>query len=545
MQPDLPGVDDSPFVGLSFEPLLVKLGVPASFAALPLTAGIYSAYLDVWERDLIALDDPRIREIALGGPDTATRTKVVWQVKLLHSRATREPHRPVPPIQAHFASTGRLAADQPNPGNNDPCAVPAQAGYRSLQNQLYRAEIHAGGSAATATFKWSRDNASVTAGWTGQDAANANNLFVATLGKDTELGFIGGQWVELTDDTRPWGIPGTLVQLTNAQVTGQGPTLTIDPTTASPSVPVSFADFPLNPRVRRWDQAATPTTTLVDGAMAVQENSWLALEDGVQVFFSTGGTYQTGDYWLIPAHTATAISTPTVEWPTDASGTPPNLPPVGIRHHYCALALLQLNTNGSWTFLQDCRSLFPPLTGISSQGAGSCCTVAVGPQDITANKTLQSVLDSVANSKATICLLPGVYSLPAPLVLTSQHSGFTIEGCHGGVTLQAATGSEVRFLDGLMVVASASQVTLKGLTFQMPLVPFLTAGGKLGALEPSLFASIGGLKLTTLQNLLVSVGLRPMECTDLTVEDCNFLYSTAGAAGSAIVFTAADAALGQ
>ena len=46
------------------------------------TDRIYLVYLDVWERHLTSLDDEDIRESALGGPDTATRTKIVWQAKL-------------------------------------------------------------------------------------------------------------------------------------------------------------------------------------------------------------------------------------------------------------------------------------------------------------------------------------------------------------------------------------------------------------------------------------------------------------------------------
>jgi hypothetical protein len=38
-------------------------------------------YLDLWERHITALEDDSIREVALGGPDTATRAKIVWQVK--------------------------------------------------------------------------------------------------------------------------------------------------------------------------------------------------------------------------------------------------------------------------------------------------------------------------------------------------------------------------------------------------------------------------------------------------------------------------------
>jgi hypothetical protein len=40
-------------------------------------------YLDVWQRHITAIEDPNILEVALGGPDTTTRVKTVWQVKVL------------------------------------------------------------------------------------------------------------------------------------------------------------------------------------------------------------------------------------------------------------------------------------------------------------------------------------------------------------------------------------------------------------------------------------------------------------------------------
>src|SRR5947208_21085 len=49
----------------------------------PLTEGNYLLYLDVWQRLLTALEDAEIREPALGGPDTATRVKTIWQVRAL------------------------------------------------------------------------------------------------------------------------------------------------------------------------------------------------------------------------------------------------------------------------------------------------------------------------------------------------------------------------------------------------------------------------------------------------------------------------------
>ena len=41
--------------------------------ALQLNDGNYLAYLKVWKREVNALQDPHIREVALGGPDTCTR----------------------------------------------------------------------------------------------------------------------------------------------------------------------------------------------------------------------------------------------------------------------------------------------------------------------------------------------------------------------------------------------------------------------------------------------------------------------------------------
>jgi hypothetical protein len=49
------------------------------------------AYLDVWERHITPLDDALLREVALGGPDTATRVKTVWQVRVLPLAVTNDP----------------------------------------------------------------------------------------------------------------------------------------------------------------------------------------------------------------------------------------------------------------------------------------------------------------------------------------------------------------------------------------------------------------------------------------------------------------------
>lgn len=65
--------------------------------------GVYIAYVDVWERHITYVEDPDIRETALGGPDTTTRTQTVCQVISYDykSRIHSLPH-PLPNHSADF-----------------------------------------------------------------------------------------------------------------------------------------------------------------------------------------------------------------------------------------------------------------------------------------------------------------------------------------------------------------------------------------------------------------------------------------------------------
>jgi hypothetical protein len=320
---------------------------------LPTTAGIYIAYLEVWLRHIISLDDESIREVALGGPDTCTRAKTIWQVKLFNAGALGATVDCTTDVPLFAPSTGTLSARaEPDPTSDDICTIPAKAGFRRLENQLYRVEIHDGGNVGVAgvnaTFKWSRDNGSVVTSWTAQAG---NDLTVTSVGRDNVLGFAAGQWVELIDDVHELNFqPGTLVQLTNVQ----GLTLTINPATATGSV--NFSDFSENPKIRRWDSA---------GLVSLTTTGWLDLEDGVQVKFANG-TYETGDYWLIPARTNTGD----VEWPLDPVTNKPLFePPKGIRRHFCKLAVVQFDGTATWSVISVCMPTFPPLTGITTTGA--------------------------------------------------------------------------------------------------------------------------------------------------------------------------------
>jgi hypothetical protein len=347
-------------------------------------------YLDVWESLVTSIDDDRIREKALGGPDTSMRSKIMWQVRALpvdpvnksygYSYANAYPipygsryGYPYPPDyskdqlpcdeplhQLVDVSRVRLAA-RVDPGQKieDACITPPDSKYRGVENHLYRVEIHRGGNASAATFKWSRDNGSVVTAWVG---TSGNDLEVANA-----RGFAAGNWVELSDDIREQQAeePGLLVRLANVE----GGVLSIDPGTA-PAGGLPQPKTLVNPKVRRWDQIEIGDIELVDGAVPVTETlatedaekaTWIDLEDGIQIAFTqakfaAGGTYRTGDYWLIPARVATG----NIEWPdAEEEGKLPLLEPHGVVHHYAPLGYALFKNNQ--LKLQECYCEFEPL----------------------------------------------------------------------------------------------------------------------------------------------------------------------------------------
>ncbi len=340
---------------------------------LDLPEGRHLAYLDVWERPITALDDLSISEPALG-VDTATRSRTIWQLRLLDLAGVPEPvdcdSGLVAAAAAWTAPTGRLAARAvPPAGSEDLCRPTPAGGYIGLENQLYRIQVHDLDGSRPVVL-WSRENASVTTRWV--STITSEVLEVADIGRDAVLGFKPGDWVELYDDTcvlepHQGTRRGTLVQLLNAS----GNRLDLAPGTATGSTDI--ADFPLNPQVRRWDSP---------GPVTVTDSSWLDLEDGVQVRFLGDGSYRRGDYWLVPARSIIAD----VDWPRDSGGEPLARLPHGVRHDSGQVAIVTVT--GTGVTLGDCRDRFPALTALAAED------VTVG-NDVCALPGVETVQDAI------------------------------------------------------------------------------------------------------------------------------------------------------
>ncbi len=342
--------------------------------ALPNTQGLYVAYLDVWERPISAVQDPEIREVALGGPDTSTRTQIVWQVRMLPVTT----NDPTPDSLTPFPEWARLVTGPQGtlevrvaqtPPNTDPCLIPGSAGYRGLENQLYRIQIHAGNFdpttsnsikvGATPSFKWSRDNGSVVGTWRGHPSPL--EVVVDRLGPGGAAGFGPNDWIELTSDQDDLLERGGVVGRIDSVLADTLLLDDADPNVAAQLSPSPKSSAALHTQVRRWDSAGTRATAPGVNQPDVTNDNWIRIEDGIEVKFSAG-PFRPGSYWTIPARTATLPGTADtqIDWPMNGN-TPLALAAQGPQHHYAKLAVLRL-TGTTWSRVADCRQLFPNLT---------------------------------------------------------------------------------------------------------------------------------------------------------------------------------------
>ncbi|MDX3246376.1 DUF6519 domain-containing protein [Streptomyces sp. ME18-1-4] len=317
-----------------------------------LPSGPLLVYLRVWERLVTAWEAPWIREVALGpaGPDTTARSRVVWQVCVLPVEGDSPVSDPRSAsrflrdrVRGAFEPRGLLSAATGQPEEDDASLVgpSASCGYRGPENQLYRVEVHRGGSEGWATYKWSRENGSVVLPVLSVDGSSVE---LETLGRDDKLGVDTGDVVELLDDAAVCRVAsdrydedcGLLYTVTKVDHAGLRVELD-QPATVGPAPR-------RRPFLRRWDHGTRGRDDGPAGdemGLPVREGRWLPLEDGVQVRFHPGEgeprNYRRGDYWLIPAR----VLTGDVEWPRSRQGQPLRRRPHGVPYHYAPLAYVE------------------------------------------------------------------------------------------------------------------------------------------------------------------------------------------------------------
>jgi hypothetical protein len=389
-------------------------------SSLPPGNGPFLAYLDVWVRPVDYINDPNLIDAAVG-VDSTGRLQTVWQVRLKGVSPGLTCDSPIdgwPPAP----SAGKLSTGITPTAPSGPCCLTSGAAYTGLENQFYRVEIHQPGTPEAsavppaklangiATFKWSRDNASVITTVTsisnGQNSAGdpASVLTVQSLGRDQVLGFAPGNWIEILDDTSEYKqISGELHQIDTIDFAAK----TITLTTTLAGFPAGDPDPSLHTRIRRWDQSGKvyeqDGTTVwwdidVQGGADIPvppAGTSLILENGITVSFdlsSATGGFNPGDFWTFAARTATGQ----VEKLETAA-------PRGIHHHYARLSIVTFPDSAP-----DCRTEWPPS---GKAECGCCCTYTVGDGKNTFGKytSINDAINALPKFGGEVCILPGRY----------------------------------------------------------------------------------------------------------------------------------------
>lgn len=397
-------LDDVPY----FKQPYLPRSIPTPLESPIKEIGNYLIYLDVWERHINYIQDeissgtdlqnPSIREVALAGADTTTRSQIVWQVKFkivkdeeITSTINRlEESDPIrnsaDPNNKKYSEAIKKYYDKiflnalgeliEHPGRGagqlkarakksdvtsiDPCIINPSSSYNGNENQLYRVEIHQEGKAkkdgnqTIATFKWSRENSSVVFPIRKLVPSSGSSptitITLAHLGQDDRFTLREQDWVEIVDDdyiiqNNPSDSP--LFKINSIDRDEQ--TVVLSGTKAIPDIEQYLSQHPF---LRRWDRDEKTTEAL--GVQTVEEDKWLTLENGIEIWFASGSStsvYKKGDYWLIPARTATGD----VEWPGTVDN-PSSLHPHGIVHNYAPLALISVDDKGKIS-AKDCRRI--------------------------------------------------------------------------------------------------------------------------------------------------------------------------------------------
>ena len=387
-------------------------------------------YLEVWQQQVSAVEDSELIEKALGGPDTTTRRRTMFRVKLLDGVGTNycpEAWQQVKTsIQAdiggvwecgtQLVSDARLTVAYETDGDaEDLCSPSVLAGYLGAENQAIRVQL-----VDEDHFTWGFDNAAPLYRITLEDAASdRKTIKLQTEPKDQAHWPSAGQVVEIL----PWSAvllngekmaqeisPGHFSTLTSGYDPNSGEI------TLTTALPASFGEQWKNRDdqadlqtsrfgtealdseyffLRVWDRGSDTgsAATLGVGSNVVLGNT------GINISI-TGAHRMPGDHWIIAArpHTPDQV----VPWQLETQR-----PPEGYRRFYAPLASIHWHAPGeSEPVVYDCRRRFRPLTDLNG-----CCTFEVGDgvHSIGDFNSIEQAVRQLPSQGGRICVLPGVH----------------------------------------------------------------------------------------------------------------------------------------
>ncbi|MEO8597314.1 MAG: DUF6519 domain-containing protein [Candidatus Solibacter sp.] len=457
-------------------------------------------FLRLEEREISAQEDSALREVALGGPDTTQRTRLMQrvvrvdttgadcaaalaaQIKIwaaegwdfdpntmrLNSQAR---------LQVAFDTTG------PPPG---PCEPAASGGYLGAENQLIRVRISAEGK-----FVWGFDNASFLYR---ADVVDTDTIKLQTPPVDQYHFPRKNQVVELLRADAKMA-NGEFIATAQGLVMKLGTDYNPDAMTLDlPSaIPTGFVPPDGTPRlfVRVWEDELTYTS----GTPVALGNT------GLTVTITSPAALHTGDFWVFAARPSTPV-----ELYQNRYTVAPQ-PPEGPRVWVCPLAVISwVETTGE--LVTDCREQFDNLVELTKRKGGGCCTVTLKPDDLEKVSFNDIIAKLPPKIPAKICLTPGIYVLRDPILITRDD--LTIESCPDGAILRGRTTAAFRFG---MISISGANVALHGLALE-------PAEARMGRLLGLTAAQMDALKGPKFGETGVCIGVHLINSTRTAIEKC-------------------------
>ncbi|WP_428667487.1 DUF6519 domain-containing protein [Reyranella sp.] len=465
-------------LGESYTQQVDWLEQPAADRAAPTDGRADLAYVMAWEQPVEAIEDSELFETALGGPDTATRLRLMrrimlgaglggsdcataWTDALLQIEATYgiwNPEtclcEPDTKLRVTFDNTGK---------KDDLCAPSVVGGYLGAENQAIRVQI-----VDTNKFTWGFDNASplyrVTIG------ADRKTVTLQTEPKDQAHWMQSGITVEILAWSAVLPNGEKLAEISGHLTTVAGaydPDLhTLTLTDALPAAPPpGFGE-----QWRARDDAATlegetpyyfmrvwarGSDTVSPAAIAFMPGTAVALGNTGILVTLTGTVFVPADYWVIAARPEDP--TRVVPWDLLTSRAPH-----GIRRYFAPIGQIFWSINddsASGSTVDDCRPPFQPLTRRST-----CCTFTVG-DGVTSHgnySVIQDAIDHLPPRGGCICILAGTFAQDFRVDGRRQ---VRIEGCGPRTQITGAPRSNHR---AVVTIVDSSEIVLTDFAIANP-----------------------------------------------------------------------------
>ena len=377
-------------------------------------------YLVVADQEVGAVEDRALREVALGGPDTTARTRLVARVLRASAASTdcaavlaqvlkgAAPGCQHDPATMKLASTGWLKVDfKPVTAAADPCEPTAQAGFLGPENQLIRLQVTSDGS-----LLWGYDNASFLYRGTVQPSRTA--IALAEKPVDTFHRPRPRQWVEVLDvavqlegNDRMAAAVGVPFELDGYD--GDENAIELSATVAQAAGAEVF--------VRVWENRLP-----FSGDGTTDTELMHAEGNGTGVVVVTSGAAVAGDFWMVGVRP----SNPTAILPVRRRSF---CPPDGPNRWATALAVLEWRDQRV-ARVHDCRRPFDNLVDLTR---AACCELTLRPGD-----DLQRVVDVGIRASAAhgvrglhVRFVAGHFQLDASLAITAVKRGYLTIGGAG------------------------------------------------------------------------------------------------------------------